>query len=270
MLKSIKERSKNLPQGLSAKEFFNHNSIKIEVAKRLKSKGMLIPLDFDYSYKQFKKYYILSVKKARSGGYSHFYNQLKERIGKNDLKLSYTWHQFINSSYIRNEISKKLHTDDKQEIDAIIKAIESRDFANFKTMVYKPRIVKEVNKIMYSREDFKDGGKASKIGDDAIKLLYIPPFALLVSIIALLLNIVTVIGMLITLVSGKYGNYLSFVVRLSLYVLIVMLPSLLGYSAFLDNDLMQKVSQSEFSFYVDILNWLSYYEQLNAGLHFGG
>lgn len=267
MLITAKDKSKGVPRGLTAKEFVNHISIKLLVAKELKSKGMLIPLDFDYTYSQFKKYYLLSMKKGQNRGIDSFYSELKNKIGDNDLKLSFDWNDFINSSYIRQEVTRKLNDSDPEDISNIIKAIESKDFANFKEMVYLPKIMTEVNKIMYTREDFKDGGQAEQIGDDAIKLLYIPPFALLVSIIALLLNIVTVVGMLIVFFGVKTGQIAGIFVKLSLYTVIVMLPFIIHHNGILDNKLIQKASSTELSFYIDLLNWLSYYEQMNAELH---
>jgi len=132
-------------------------------------------------------------------------------------------------------------------------------------MVYLPKIKKDINKKIYKKKDFEDGGIAAQKGDDAIKLLYVPPFALAVSIIALLLNIITVFSMwlLLTHIIPKKG---IFVAKTMLIVFLGIAPLISQQEAF-GNKLLEKVNVSEVGAYLKFLTWISFYEKLNAKIH---
>ena len=258
-------KSNNIPKGLSPKSFSNHINVKVEVSKRLKKDGILIPYNFDYSYIQFKKYYkIAAIKKANTGP-KKFYKKLEKKIGKNDLKLNFTWNNFINSKFIKHKIEISLKTDNKEDFKNIFNAIKSKDLANFKKLVYLPKIISEVDKMMYMHDDFLDGGKATEQGDEAIKLLYIPPFALSVSIIALLLNIVTIFGMLLVF-TNKVPRIVINIVKVALITILIYIPIISTYKS-LDNTMLEKIKTPELTAYLNFLEWISYYEQVNAKLH---
>jgi len=255
-----------LPQGLSQKEFVHNLDIKIKVAKELKKDGILIPIDFDYSYTQFKKYYSISVNKKINNASIVFYKELKKKIGKNDLKLDMDWDGFVNSNYIRNKIKSKLNIEYDKDIDIIIEAIKSKDLANFKKMLYLPKIIKKIeDEYEYSKEDFLDGNKAAQKGDEAIKLLYIPPFALAVSILALLLNIITVFGLALE-ATKKVPKKAIFALQIIFIATIISIPILSNYDGF-DNKFIKKVSNSQIKTYLQFLNWISYYESINYNIH---
>lgn len=253
-----------IPGGLNAKAFFNNLDVKVMVAKKLKEKGILIPVDFSYSYAEFKKYYVIAMTQEQNRAPKLFYKKLEEKIGKNDLKLNFDWNMFIDSNYIKNQITKKLGTNNTEDIKVVINAIRTKDLGNFKRMVYLPKVVKEVENMMYKEDDFLDGGKAASAGDDAIKLLYIPPFALSISIIALLLNMITLTGMLLSFSKmPKLGvTFIKFV----LVVVVVYVPFMSKYDG-LENPLIKSASTDDLHSYLSFLNWISYYEQINAKLH---
>jgi hypothetical protein len=249
------------PIGLSVKEFMYHDETKLKVMQELKDKDILIPYDFDYSSSQFEKYFKNMLTKKNNEAYKIFYDKLKEEIGKNDQKLNMTWKEFIYSDYIKTQISENIQNGN---IANLLEAIYSKDLSNFRKLAYLPSVIDEVNKMMYKEEDFVDGGKAELHGDDAIKLLYIPPFALSVSIIALLLNILTVIVMLVSLsnVSGKVLNS----VRVGFILIILAVPFLSSYDSF-ENDLIKKSTTGNTQTYLEFLSWISYYEKLNSEVH---
>ena len=265
IMKKATKKLKGLPKGLSQKQFAFHIDTQVAVAKSLREKGIEIPYPFNYTYKQFKKYYTRTVNIKINKAPDNFYTKLEKKIGKNDIKLSMTWNDFMNSSYIKTKIRLKLNTTNDKDIKTIIKAIKSKDLANFKKMIYLPKVIKEVEAMMYKPEDFKDGGKAEKIGDEAIKLLYIPPFALSVSIIALLLNIITLVGLGL-IYTKKVPSIAIWGAKISLGILFIILPMISSYDGF-DNKFIKKASTSEIQTYLGFLNWISYYESINYRLH---
>jgi len=257
----LKDKLGNLPFGLSVKEFMYNDETKLTVMKQLKKNDILIPYEFDYSYKQFRKYFKVMASKKINKAYKSFYFKLNEELGKNDIKLNMNYKQFIYSDYIKNKIKQKIPNED---IDNMLKALYSKDLANFKKIIYLPKVVDKVNEMMYKKEDFKDGAIVSKKGDEAIKLLYIPPFALSVSIIAILLNIITVFSMLLSITS--LNNKVINSLKIGLILFIILLPSFSSYDGF-DNKMIKKVSNTELKTYISFLNWISYYETKNAEFH---
>ena len=266
MKKAKAKKLKNIPRGLSQKGFAYNLDVKIEVAKELRKQGIKIPYDFDYSFKQFKKYYNIAYTKKLNQAPAQFYAKLKQKVGKNDLRLDMDWHDFVHSKYIRNKVASKVQTDDPKDIDNILKAIESKDLGNFKKKIYLPKIIKQVvESYEYKKEDFLDGHKAAKSGDEAIKALYIPPFALAVSILALLLNIVTVVVMILE-ATGKFSKISVFMVKVLLIVAIFIIPFVTEYEG-LKNKAVEKISNEDMKKYLNFLNWLSFYESINYKIH---
>ncbi len=261
ILKEANKRLGKTPKNLSVKKYMYHYETKLAVMKKLKQNGILIPYEFNYSYKQFKHYYKIMATKKISQIYDDFYTKLKDKIGINDIKLNMRWKDFIYSNYIKSKIANNF---DNTNINNILKALYSKDLSNFRKLVYLPTIKDKVNDMMYKKADFKDGGKASIYGDEAIKLLYIPPFALSVSIIALLLNIITVFGMLLSIV--KLSSIKVKMAQTTLALMIILIPILLSNNSF-DNKMIQQSIGKSTKAYLDFLSWISFYEKLNSRLH---
>ena len=57
-----KDKLYGLPTNLNAKQFFMNDKIISKIVEKLDAQGIIIPLDYDYSYKQFKNYYTISIK----------------------------------------------------------------------------------------------------------------------------------------------------------------------------------------------------------------
>lgn len=265
ILSIAKKKMNGLPNGLDAKGFFNHFIVKTQVAEKLKEKGIAIPEDFDYSYNQFKKYYQIAITKETNKAPKIFYKKLEDEIGQNDLKLDFTWEDFIQSKYIKDQIKTKLNTNNNQDVENMVKALKSKDLANFKKLVYLPKVIEKIEERRYKEVDFLDGGKAEKDGDDAIKLLYIPPFALAISIIALLLNMVTVIGLLLEY-SNKVSKKTILGIKVAIFTAIIMLPIVSSYNGF-NNELISQAATDNVKIYLEFLNWISFYEIFNTNLH---
>ena len=264
ILSKAKSKMHGLPMGLSFKDFLIHDKFKLLLSEEMKTKGLLIPYDFDYSYEQFKKSYDLAHTKKYNEACNKFYEKVEKDIGPNDLKLDMDWNQFINSNFIRSSIKTKLKIEDNTTINNIVEAYRSKDLGNFKEMVFMPHIANKINDFIYTKEDFQDGGKAASKGDDAIRLLYIPPFALAVSILALLLNMITVLGMLLSL-SGL-NLIIQKVFKLLLLSLIILLPITTKYDS-LNNSLINESTTGSTKIYLDLLKWIGYYENINSSIH---
>jgi len=264
IMKTATKELGNMPQGLSALEFMYNDDTRLAVMKKLKENDILIPYEFNYSYKQYKKYFEIMANKTRKKAYNLFYTTLEKELGQNDLTLDMTWNKFIYSNYIKNRIKLKLNTTNKEDLNNMLLALKSKDLANFRKIIYLPKIKDKVNQMMYKKDDFFDGNIAELKGDDAIKLLYIPPFALSVSIIALLLNLFTVFTMLLAIT--PIPKKISLWLKISFIIIIISLPIISSYNK-LENKLIKQSSTDKTKTYLNFLNWISYYEKLNSNFH---
>ncbi len=204
------------------------------------------------------------ISKKYNSAPKEFYKYLQNEIGDNDIKLDFNWDQFMGSEFIRNKILSSLKPEEKGEVNSLVEVIKSKDLSKFKTVIYLPKVQNEIQEMMYKEKDFIDGGKAEIHGNEAIKLLYVPPFALAISILALLLNSVTVLGMVLQ--TFKISNVKVNVIKFLFISLIVSLPIISKFDGF-ENKLIQKVSNDEVQTYLSFLNWISYYESINYNIH---
>ena len=131
---------------------------------------------------------------------------------------------------------------------------------------YKKMIVK---KFLLSKKEFNMGENA-ELGDNAIKNLYIPPFAISMSLIAGILNFVSVIGMLLFLVIkiNKYSNTVQFFIKSSVKVLLLALLIAVPYTQMDGSSMLKtypalkKVKESETGAkYLNLLEWIIVYEK---------
>lgn len=244
----------------------NNMVVKSKVALELKAQGIFIPQEFDFSYRDFKKYFQLSMTKKKRAIYDDFYAQLKDKIGQNDLKLSDNWSDFVKSEFITAQIKDKLPQVDEITLQRIQKLLISKNIGNFKNDVYLPTIEHEIKKKLYSIDDFNSKEEAIEAGNEAIKLLYIPPFALGLSLVALLLNVVTVLGMLCAFLPITKVKALA--IKGGAFALIIVLPLVFSSKSITNNLFEQVLSTSDtLRYYVNFIDWLTFYEILNAWIH---
>lgn len=260
------DKLQGIPSGLSFKTFLDHIQVKTKVAQKLKNKGMSIPKNFNYSYQQFKSHYISSLSKKKKMMIDTFYDAIQKELGENDIKLSDTWEDFVMSQYITKKIKKDKSDFDEKTLKRIQALLISKNIGNFREKVYLPSVQDEVTNQIYTEDDFKNLPEAMKKGDDALKLLYVPPFALALSMVALLLNFVTVFVMIYMLFPASYKK-VRFFVRPLLFLVLFLIPyaispkidTLLIKEAISDNPSMQR--------YLNFLSSLQMYEKINASFY---
>ena len=262
----VQDKLQGIPAGLSFRDFLDNIRVKAKVAKRFKEKGILIPKKFNYSYEQFKAYYISSLANKKELMITSFYDAIKKELGENDIKLSDSWDDFVMSEYITKKIKKGKTDFDEQTLKNIQSLLISKDIGDFREKVYIPLVQGNVKKLIYTEDDFKNLPEAMKKGDDALKLLYVPPFALALSMIALLLNFVTVFVMICMLFPACYRKVKLFI-RPVLFLLLLSVPFVV--SAKIDTPLIQEAMHNNASMkkYLNFLSWLQFYENINDTLN---
>lgn len=257
-----KDKLGGIPSGLSSHRFRKNIHVKAKVAKKLKAKGIYIPQDFDYSYAQFKRYYIFSLSKKKELMITAFYEGMKKELGENDIKLSDSWDEFVMSRFIEKKIKKGKSDFNEQTLKNIQALLISKDIGDFREKVYLPSMQGKIKNQIYTEDDFKNLPEVMKKGDDALKLLYVPPFALALSMIALVLNLVTVMVM-ISMLFPAYYKKVRFYIKPVLFVLLFLVPFI--FNVKIDTPLIEESIQGNASMerYLNFLSWLQFYENIN-------
>lgn len=257
----VKDKAFGLSSGLTKSAFIKNTKIKIEVANKLRTNDILIPSSFDYSYAQFKKYYELMVHKKLGNISNQFSQELEKKIGVNDLTLETNWEAYINSVYLEDQILRKIGEKNRNDIELYQKVLLSQNLNNFRKMVYMPKALALASEnIIHEKSQFEINEKIADKGDQAIKLLYIPPIALGLSIIALLLNSVGVAGMLLQLIGfRKSSKFIQFVL-----VSLIFLMPIMFKEENLQNKMLSKTTKP---ILLNTLQWASYWERVNYLLH---
>jgi hypothetical protein len=262
ILKGIDSQLMNIPEGLNVEQFMYHDETRLLVMRHLKNKGIIVPYSFDYSYEEFKKYYRVMASNKYNEAYIAFYDKLK-KSGAYDLKLDTTWKAFVYSKFIHKKLKVNLPDLDKNSLENIKYTLYSKDLANFRKLVYLPLISNKVKTMMYKQSDFIDGASAVDIGNDAIKLLYIPPFALSVSMISLLFNLLGIISMLLSAINIKL---LKRSLIKSFIILVVIIAPYFSQSNFIGN-FLENNNIDQVTKYIYFLRWLSFYEEINFSIY---
>jgi len=142
------------------------------------------------------------------------------------------------------------------------------DLTGFYERLYKPMLrSKYYDQAFPEEKDFER--KLAEYGDTAIKMLYIPPFAIFMSLVAGLLNIVSVIVLIMFLVFHRDASLKMFFSKLGAKLIIFSLLVYIPYSIGVKKDVLAPYSVLEtfkgsaYDPYIKTLNWLLVVEAIN-------
>ncbi|HIC42910.1 MAG TPA: hypothetical protein EYO73_01025, partial [Sulfurimonas sp.] len=254
----------DLPLNLSQKKFFKHPSIREKVVKQLRSRGINVSQSFNYS----KKEYIAGYMKTVDAQFQKHKRKLQEEFaGKTGIvkvQLGLSFNQFANE--YRKEIM--LQYKEKRYGKIMYQMILEGDFTGFYERLYKPMLRSKYYDQAFPEEaDFDI--KLAEYGDTAIKMLYIPPFAIFMSLVAGLLNIVSVLVLIMFLYFHKDNSLKIFSAKLLAKILIFALLVYLPYSIGKSKEILKPYpvldtfKDSAYDPYIKTLHWLLVVEAIN-------
>jgi len=254
----------NLPLNLSQKQFFKHPSIRQKVVKQLRSIGINVKQNFNYS----KKEYIAGYMKTVDNQFQKQKRKLQESFaGKTGIKkvqLGLSFEQFAHQ--YKKEIM--LQYKEKKYGQIMYQMILEGDLTGFYERLYKPMLrAKYYDQAFPEEADFDI--KLAEYGDTAIKMLYIPPFAIFMSLVAGLLNIVSVIALMMFLYFHKDSSLKIFSAKLAAKILIFALLIYVPYSTGKAKEVLapypvlETFKGSAYDPYMKTLNWLLVVEAIN-------
>lgn len=263
-LRKFHLKYKGLPTDLSARAFYNHKIVKKLTIKKLKKHGLYVSNNFNYSKAAFAKAYKSKINRAFVKEKKQFYKQLKKTTGKNlSFGLSYSQFAYRFKNDFEAEFGKKYS---KVAYQMLI----NRDSSEFYEKLYKPHFTENyLDKYLLSRADFEED-KNAKIGDGAIKHLYVPPFAITISLLTGILNFISVVGFLVFMflklhVSSTRVFFAKSIFKLTLLAAFYFYP----YYEVSELHILQKYqaleklqADEETAPYVKVLEWVMVYEKI--------
>lgn len=162
----------------------------IELAK--KRYHVKLGYGFDGSFKSFKKYYLNSLDFHADSIIRQKVEKKLQKYGVRNAALDYDWDTFISLPFIEELLQKRIP--DAKLRAQVLSIIKARDIKRFYSEVYLPHIEKLIRKSVFiSKERFDEDPKAKKFGDDALRLLYIPPLAIFFSSLFGVLNFIIMV-----------------------------------------------------------------------------
>ena len=266
--KKFKKRSGGIPADLSQRGFYKYPKVKKKVIKELRSKGLMVSNYFNYSKKQFAKAYKVKVNKEFKLAKKRFLKELKAQTGKK-MRFGLNYKQFVY--YFKSDFTKRYG---KKDGIILYNMVKRKDTTNFYETFYKPKIKREhLREYLLSKKDFQTRKYAQK-GDNSIKHLYIPPFAIAMSLIAGILNFVSVVSMLLVVMFkiDRFEPITQFILKNIMKLAILSLVVLYPFYEMKNSDILkeykalEKIKEIEHGQeYLELLKWIIVYEKKIIG-----
>lgn len=266
--KKFKRRSGGIPPDLNQRQFYKYSKVKQRAIRELGNKGLIVSNHFNYSKKQFAKAYKSKVNKEFKLAKKKFIKELRKQTAK-PLTFGLTYNQFLY--YFKYDFTKEYG---KKDGMILYNMVKRKDTTNFYETFYKPKIKREhLGEYLLSKKDFQTNRYAQK-GDNSIKHLYIPPFAIAMSLIAGVLNFVSVVSMLLVIMFkiDRFEPITQFILKNIMKIAILSLVVLYPFYEMKDSDILkeykalEKIKEIEHGQeYLELLKWIIVYEKKILG-----
>ena len=253
-----------LPLNLSQKQYFKHPSVRMKIVENLRKEGIAVKLSFNYSKKEYIAGYMKTVDNLFQVKKQKFQKVFQKQTGLKNVKVGLSFEQF--ASLYKKEIM--LQYKERKYGRIMYQMILEGDLTGFYNRLYKPMLrEKYYDQAFPEEKDFEL--KLAEYGDTAIKMLYIPPFAIFMSLVAGLLNFVSVIVLIMFLAFHRNSSVSMFVMKSIAKLIIFSLLIYLPYSAGQKKEILatypvlETFKGSIYGPYIQTLNWLLVVEAVN-------
>ena len=263
------------PIDLTQRDFFLHKETKRKIVNEINQKfGFDLKYDFNYSFDSFEKAYLRKIEKEQKNVQNKFENALDNSFGK-DIKAGLSYKEFAQTW--KPEIIKEYG---EKYGEILFKMIENKNTEGFYSEFYEPYFNEHhASKFIISKEDLTNNKEHEEKGDASIKSMYVIPFAISMSLVASVLNIVSVIGFVVLLLFKlvKLDNFypkssfaFKFSLKTILYIFVFTYPYNLGKTnnVLKDYKILNKKHESNFvNAYTEFLNWILVVEGFSYKLY---
>ena len=240
-LEKLKKQVGDMPRGMGMIEFSNQTRVREQVIAELRSKDIQVSDNLKYTnYDEFKKTLGLneSLSEEHQKAIKEFRVKFTQKTWIENISLNIKDFKSFAMLFKDKAIEKMGSEDFGNEV--IIK-IANQDLSDFKKMYAKQTLSQKESEIFLEEKDFapdSNNQKAKQWGDDALKMLYIPPFAIALSLITGFTNLFCVILNIISLPFFSSNSKMAVIIRSSwlkivgigaLIVLTLAISALKGY-----------------------------------------
>ena len=256
----------NIEPNLNQLDFFKHTETKKKIVNALRKKGLNVSSDFNYSSDAFFKAYRDKLAKEYGNIAQEFQNKFKEKFGK-EISMGLGYNEFV--SYWKDELVNEYGEKHGDILLSMIKEKNTENFYNdFFISYFQDKYLKDY---LLTKEQLDEDEHKSK-GDDAIKSLFVIPFAIGMSLFSGLLNFVSLVSLLLTIVlkatktSEKIGTIILGFVKAALFIVIIYVPYKIGHdNKVLDQyKIIKEIENSPFiEKYSEVLKWILVCEKIN-------
>ena len=254
----------NLPLNLSQKQFFKHPVVRQKVVAQLRQEGINVKRGFNYSKKEYMAGYMKTVDANFQVQKKKLQKEFASKTGIKHVRLGLSFDQFAQQ--YKKEIM--LEFKEKKYGKIMYQMILEGDLTGFYERLYKPMLrAKYYDQAFPEEKDFDV--KLAEYGDTAIKMLYIPPFAIFMSLVAGLLNIVSVLVLIMFLVFHRDASLKLFLAKSATKLIILFLLVYIPYSMGVKKEILspypvlETFKGSAYDPYMKTLNWLLIVEAIN-------
>lgn len=260
------------PIDLTQRDFFLHKETKRKIVNEINQKfGFDLKYDFNYSFDSFEKAYLRKIEKEQKNVHNKFENALDSNFGK-DIKVGLSYKEFIQTwkPEIINEYGEKYG-------EILFKMIEDKNTEGFYSEFYEPYFNEHhASKFIISKEDLTNNKEHEEKGDASIKSMYVIPFAISMSLIASVLNIIDVIGFIILLLTrvikleALYNKFVEPILKICLYLFVFIYPYYIGKTnnVLKDYKILNKKHESTIvNTYTSFMNWILVVEGFSYKLY---
>lgn len=261
-----------LPSNLNShREFLLNNQVRSSVVRELNTKqGLMVDNTFNYSRAQFYAAMDKAIKIQYNKSIDKFKKEFEKNSGIKNIPMDLSWKEFV--LLFKEKFYEKFTSHKYANI--AVKMITDGNLNKFYNELYRPYFYeKHFKQIFYSEQDFINNKEAQQRGDDFVKMLYIPPFALTMSIAAGILNLISVIAMIVFLPFEKIHNAKIKSAKIFFKVTLTgLLVSIVYYKSsnigYINNnkafDLIDLENNSILEVYIKSLNSIIYMEEVNS------
>jgi len=253
------------PKYISYDEFRNNPEIKKKLLKSLESKGIILPKNYNYSKQVFINAYKQKLKRTVQNLKKEIDDKYYSRLGIH-VKPGMTYKEFVI------QLKPRLKRDYGKYSDVLLGFLLNKSDSGFFEKFYVPYFQEEkMKEFLPDKKEFYTDKKYIKLGNESVKMLFIPPFAIIVSLLAGVLNLISLISLLLTLPLNKIASKKRvLIIKLSLKILLLtaftLLPLYYGKKHNIIKPyekVFQKINGKYVKSYKEILIWTIVLEKIN-------
>ena len=254
----------SLPLNLSQKQYFLHPEVKKKIVAKLRKEGISVKNSFNYSKQEYVAGYMNTIDTQFQQHKQLLQKEFAEKTGIKGVELGLSFAQF--ASQYKKEIMYQYKEPKYGQL--MYQMILEGDLTGFYERLYKPMLrEKYYDQAFPEEKDFEI--KLAEYGDTAIKMLYLPPFAIFMSLVAGLLNFVSVIVLIIFLAFHNRNDIRILAAKgaakVLIFAMLIYIPYTVGQQkeVLAPYSVLESFESSAYAPYIKTLNWLLVVEALN-------